>query len=372
MTESMSTIDETMISPFILPYIVAAQKEKTVGNSTVFQSPTGSAMVSPPRSMYSPVSPKSPKSPQPRSPQRESHRKVAPSTPSPQKRVEAMSPGVLHRSVIEQSVHELHFDPELTFIASPKSSSPSPATRHGGLPTSRMLLDSPVKAVSPNRSVVPLDETEIGFSNELRASMEVTGSLSTLIEEESISTARSKRQRVQSPESNPSLEPGPRVRKIRKPQVTETTPVVPPLEEKNPIPAPVPRSAKRKQVDPEPEVPQTVTRSARKKPEVVEEVKSSGKKVDVVEPVTRSSRKQVVEPLSAAPEPVTRSTRKRVQPPLPETKPSAALSRKSPRFASKVVPSASSTDNAVTSCPKCAKQYKRKDLFEKHVKSCTI
>jgi hypothetical protein len=346
-----------------------------VGNSTVFQSPTGSAIISPQRSMYSPVSPKSPKSPQHRSPQRGSPRKVSPTTPSPQKRDESMSPGILHRSVIEQSVHELHFDPELTFIASPKSSSPSPATRHGGLPTSRMLLDSPVKAVSPNRSVVPLDETEIGFSNELRASMEVTGSLSTLIEEESIPSGRSKRQRVVAPESNSSAEPGPRVRKIRKPQVSETTPIIPlPKGDKKPLPVSTSRSAKRKEIEPVPEVLTAVplTRSARKKPvealKQVEEPKSS--KVD--EPVTRSSRKQAVDPPAAPIEPVMRSTRKGPQVPSPETKTSALppLSRKSPRFASKVIPSASSTDST-TSCPKCSKQYKRKDLLEKHVKSCT-
>jgi len=223
MTESMSNLEDVVISPYILPYIVAAQQEKQSGNSTVFQSPSGSAVFSP-RSMYSPMSPKSP---QRASPQRESPRKAAPVTPSPQKRDDVSSPGVLHRSVIEQSVHELHFDPELTFIASPKSSSPSPATRHGGLPTSRMLLDSPVKPVSPNRSVVPLDETEIGFSNELRASMQISNSLSTLIEEDSSeSIAKPKRQRLKETETVPAP-PGPKIGKIKKVAVAETTPVIP-------------------------------------------------------------------------------------------------------------------------------------------------
>ena len=223
----------SVVSPFLLPYILADREEKQM------HSPESPAFISPNGGLY-------------------------PSSPD--------SPRVSRRSVIEASISELTFDPDLTFM-----DSPPPKRQRGGIPDLSMCNDqSPMQHVSPDRVVVQLDESEIGFSNELRASME-----------EQPKTKASKTKLLE------TIQEDTQKMKPKRKAIGESTPK---------------------------------TQTARSKRKVVP---------DNSPPVVKTMRK-------------------------------------SPRFASKVLSSKDSQSSPVLSnvlrCSNCQKVYKRKDLFEKHVR----
>ena len=118
----------------------------------------------------------------------------------------ASSPSPPNRSVIEASISELLFDPDLTFLDSPGIPSPDRRSASRGDRGKQVTMhDSSLPSfgvnaapVSPDRSIVPLDESEIVFSEELRESSKLEKVLKEQHADENI---RVKRQRLKEDEA---------------------------------------------------------------------------------------------------------------------------------------------------------------------------
>ena len=260
--------------------------------------------------------------------------RTVPSSPliSPRKstspRKQDTSPRPTHQSVLEASISELTFDPDLTFMDSPpaySSSEESPARireQAALLNVSLPVFDASMKPVSPDRTIAPIDSSEIGFSNSLKASLERDKS----------KEPAAKRPRTKRSESPPKTEPLPTVtRSTRKAkQVPSSSEVV----------------VGKKPARPKAEEPERVEepRSVRKtRPEIIES-----------QTPTRTKRSKVAE--------------KSVEPKQAAVEKVVDTIRKSPRFASKVI--AGDDAPQLLSCKVCHKAYKRVKDYERHIASC--
>ena len=315
-----------LVSPFLLPYILADQED------TVMLFPREELMTSP-KFMSARQTPKFDQS---------------------------NSPKPARRSVLEASISELRFDPDLTFMdSSPEVVQQRKAHRRNAFVDISSLAGlPPMTHVSPDRVVVGLDESEIGFSNELRASLELD-QLASIVRKDKENTDTTKRtygsiikkqssttgkRSARKPDSSPDV-PKRVFRKVD--SVSDSTPTI---QKKNPK-----------------------VQSTRK---VVTEELS-----DATPRITRSVRRatKTLEPILEKEEPTTSMKRKLVDEDVPETSPLVTRSsrsiartvRQSPRFASKVI-SSKISESVPLSCPNCHKIYRRKDLLDKHVneKAC--
>ena len=365
MTVSSPSGRHSRISPFLLPYILADREDMDRLTRTAIEgSPSETMMLSPmegsptkrspAKSFGSPVRARASVSPS-----RDPRNSASPHRAS----VGTSSPGQ-HRSMIEASIHDMTFDPDLTFMNSPGNSSAvddgSPASAgRDHLSVSLPAFESPMRTVSPDRSIVPLDESEIGFSNELRASLQTleTGPI-TRPTQPADEVHRSKRAKlVKQPadaESHSAVQAS-NPPKSRSSRVVKTKTIA--------------ESKVEEVIIPKPETTPRLKPASKRKAEVVEEPPVSA----------RRGRKRVAES-DATPVQETASIHKQSKnaEPIQETSPlrrnnkpapESELVRKSPRFASKVISTGADVTSLLT-CPKCHKAYKRSRDFEKHVASC--
>jgi hypothetical protein len=249
--------------------------------------------------------------------------------------------------MIEKSISELTFDPDLTFMDSPGRSSAlsdqSPTREFEPDIVNETLppFTSPMKTVSPDRSVVPLDESEIGFSNELRAR---SGALpqELPIEEQSVTAPERSGKR----------------RKV----ITETgnvAAVAADMAEKSPTKA---TRAKRTTTKTE-SAPSKLLASGTEDESAAASIPGptilSTRKRKTNDEVNQKVSKELVKPQ-------TQSSATSTKKPASKVTDSA---RKSPRFASKVITSQADVPPLML-CPNCKKAYKRARDYEKHVASC--
>jgi hypothetical protein len=342
------------ISPFLLPYILADQedRDKRARESVSRKSPGSTAMHSPledhaGRLSHGTFSPGMYRTAQ-GSPLREGTRFV-----SPNKRFSSDSPGAVRHSMIERSISELTFDPELTFMDSPAASSDlvnaSPQRNELREEESALSLpefSSPMKTVSPDRSVVPLDESEIGFSKQLRSLQTDTAASGKRGKSASARSTKSSAE-VQGTSSkskedhSKQVEPNRIARQQRGPTKPQPEPEA--------IESSQPRILKRRAAAEEPKQEQL-------EPESINDRKKPRRKSPIEEMVasdTLRTKKPLVNATATA------ST---------ETE-SLSNARKSPRFSSRVVTAVTQLPPLLV-CPKCKKAYKRSRDFEKHVTAC--
>jgi hypothetical protein len=375
----MTTTDvglSSFVSPFLLPYILADRQdsEERQSSDAVQSSPYDEKMA-----MYTPLSAE---------PRRQSVVQwQGMRTPSPKSSASEASSDPRLRSVIAQSVHELEFDPELTFLDSPAISSSAASTP-------RDIHVSRLNAVSPDR--VPLDESEIGFSNELRASLEVplAASLSQIIEE--VEEPVQKRVRiVEEPEvlnvpkqQSTYIPKPPTPRRIKrselKKEVPDTHPLYPSIAPPSrPNQSPVSRRAKEKALSvisdssPPPKTEDTVqigspvdSKKRTRTKRVVESVPEPPKPRPVRKTVANPGKKRKAETTEeSAPAPVEeivpirRSAR--APKPLMQAEEPVVPSRRTVKL-----PPKKKQDFPLSACPSCGKEYKRKDLLAKHIEAC--
>jgi hypothetical protein len=348
------------ISPFLLPYILAdiEDRDKLLHTAIEQPSPEETLMHSPMEYHSKSESHQTPYSPGMYKTAAHSPQRGVRVSESPNRRFSAESPGTRRQSMIERSISELTFDPELTFMDSPAASidphqaSPSPQKRITD--TSLVSLpefSSPMKIVSPDRSIVPLDESEIGFSNQLRESMrdvshQDEGAQGT-------STARRSRKPAGKAVMTKSLpeevvskssaveEDSKPVRSSRRVRTETAEPQTPAI-----VPT---RSLKRKATRHEESEVKAETASS-----TVETRPAKRAAVSRAEPPAGSVLVDMVETLTTRPSKATAD---------------AGISRKSPRFASKVVTAITDIPPLMI-CPSCKKAYKRARDYEKHVAAC--
>ena len=372
MTVSSPSGRNYRISPFLLPYILADREDMDrISRTAIEGSPDETLMLSPMEGSPGKASPSRFISPTAFSRGSASPTRTHRVSASPQRRSVTASPPDNHRSVIEASIHDMTFDPDLTFMNSPGNSSAmddaSPSSQTADhLSVSLPVFESPMRAVSPDRSIVPLDESEIGFSNELRASLQQEPSASSRSEETSQDTHGSKRVKLDTNASEkrpkevtevPAPVPAVRPRSGRsvKPAVREEVPVAQVLQSANPD-----------------EVTPRLKVSSKRKAEVVEESQPAS---------SRPLRKRRVDTETVAPTATVSNQSKPVKkqevpedasPDINRAKPKSSneIIRKSPRFASKVLPTGSIESTGLLMCPNCHKAYKRARDFEKHVGAC--
>jgi hypothetical protein len=361
MTNTSPVRRPTFVSPFLLPYIQADREDvdKRAREAAESLSPDGEAMLSPMEdrsgreslhTSHGALYRTAVASPQgdPRSPF------------SPKNRLSSDSPGATRRSMIERSISELTFDPDLTFMDSPGRSSAMTDQSPERLknPNDQLNLSippftSPMKTVSPDRSVVPLDESEIGFSNELRASMTTVS-------------------QVVATDSVASTEPSSKRRKV----LASSSEVVSHMTHSETSVSVENTRSKRVGKSAETEVEAAVTKETPRIPRIPrrakknEEVELAPAPAEQIAPSSTRKRKAKEEAPLTQPE-----AEKAKQPSLTKTvakSSSAAISnssRKSPRFASKVITTRTEVPPLML-CPKCRKAYKRARDYEKHVASC--
>lgn len=351
MTNSSPVRFPTFVSPFLLPYIQADREDldKLARTAIEEHSPNGTVMLSPMEEHPGRESFVSSRTDiyrtAPVSPQRPTHARAS---LTPQSKLTADSPNATRRSMIERSINELTFDPDLTFMDSPDRrsavSDQSPSRDAGADAFGQALpsFSSPMKTVSPDRTVVPLDESEIGFSNELRASMKI---LPQAPPEETIASSlgNGKRRRLAATTSEIAAHVAP----IE--DIVEKSPTKSSRSKRTTNKAAtVVQEAKLKaaEVSQSTSQPKMVSASSRKRKTNDEGQGKNNQKTSSSESIPISK------PISKA-----RSTA------------SESISRKSPRFASKVI-TAKSVVPPLMLCPSCKKAYKRTRDYDKHVASC--
>ena len=335
MVRTGETSHTCMVSPFLLPYILADREElRKLARTAIEGSPTEPLMLSPMEEH--PIAAHS------YSPRSERFQSVTRHAPLKRNCLEAMSPEATHQSVIEASISELRFDPDLTFMDSPpQTASPSPKKRRVGHDLSSVSLPadaSPMQHVSPDRVVVPVDESEIGFSNELRASLD--------IDKQSLA----KMKKVSKPV-------------VRIVEVQDHKPLkLPPKSGLHAMDDSTPRLPNRRTKEPKTEdVSPRLARSTRRPAPPA----SEGTVSDATPRVTRSSRRGGARPMEPVEEESTvhragaESSAGRPKRKVEEM-PFKPVVRKSPRFASTVLGAAD------FACPKCSRSFKRKDVRDKH------
>ena len=400
MTNTSPVRRPTFVSPFLLPYLQADREDtdKRVRAPAHDVSPNGTIMLSPMEDRHGRESVQSTQAALYRTAVTSPQRK--PESPfSPKSKLSADSPGATRRSMIERSISELTFDPDLTFMDSPGRSSTltdqSPDRNRelvNSLDTSLPVFSSPMRTVSPDTSLVPLDDSEIGFSNDLRASLNHAPA-ATLITDNQPSMPLVKRRKVTAytygtvthhriPESDQfedsnveaqvtgsdtkilteasapvdeSRKRGP----SKRGKLKEFVPVV-----TRPEPAKSSSSKETAEVDIASETPRTKRGSAKEhgahppKPTVGDKSSSTSKKrkvnddVPVHMPVQSKAQPEAIR--------VTERTSRNA---------SASSLRQSPRFSSKVITARTQVPPLMI-CPHCKKAYKRARDFEKHVGSC--
>jgi len=329
MTFSHSASNASFVSPFLLPYIVADKEDLERLSHTALEG----GLVEP--IMHSPLdervwSLQSSKSVS------EELNKTVPSSPSRSSRNSSSpkrkdtSPRPIQQSVLEASISELTFDPDLTFMDSPPvySSSEESPTRlreqAAQLNVTLPVFDATMKPVPPDRTVIPIDASEIGFSNSLKASLQ--------------------RDKANEPASKRS----------------RTTRALPPPKSE---PAPTSDPGYRK------------AGSSNQGKEIVKPAKQVKKKTEVQngEEISRTARASKQEPADQQ----TPNRGKRTKPvdAFAESKTGLYIGldngnsiRKSPRFASKVI--VGNEAPQLLSCKICHKSYKRVRDYEKHIGSC--
>lgn len=342
------------ISPFLLPYILADQedRDKRAREAVSRKSPGSPAMHSPledhaARHSHGTFSPGMYRTAQ-GSPLREGTRFV-----SPKKRLSSDSPGAVRHSMIERSISELMFDPELTFMDSPAASSdlvdasPQPnELREEESALSLPEFSSPMKTVSPDRSVVPLDESEIGFSNRLRSLQTDTAASVKRVKS---ATVRSTKRSAEVPETSPKSKEGHSKQVEPKKSARQQRGPAKPQTEPESIKASETRLLKRRAASEEPKQEQLESGSIndRKKP----------RRKSPIDEMVASDTLKTKKPLVNATAPASKETD------------SFSNARKSPRFSSRVVTAVTQLPPLLI-CPKCKKAYKRPRDYEKHVTAC--
>ena len=345
------------ISPFLLPYILAdiEDRDKLLRTAIEEPSPEETLMHSPMEDHSKSKSYQTPYSPGMYKSAAHSPQRGIRGSESPNRRLSAESPGTRRQSMIERSISELTFDPELTFMdspaasidiheASPSPQKPAPNTSLVSLPE----FSSPMKIVSPDRSIVPLDESEIGFSNQLRESMR-----NLPLEE----------QRVQGPSTT---------KRSRKPaaKAAATKSLAEEVVSKSSAgdedSKPVRSSRRMKTETAEPQTPviapaRSLKRKATRHEESEVKTESASSTVET-RPAKRAAVSRV-EPLAGVMSVDTSATRPS------KAAADSGISRKSPRFASKVVTAITDIPPLMI-CPSCKKAYKRARDYEKHVAAC--
>lgn len=329
MTLSQSAPNAAYVSPFLLPYIVADKEDLERLSHTALEGGLDETI------MHSPLE------------ERVSNRnlskraseefyKTLPSSPSRSSRNSSSpkrkdtSPRPTQQSVLEASISELTFDPDLTFMDSPpvySSSEESPTRLREQAALLNVTLpafDATMKPVSPDRTVIPIDISEIGFSNSLKASLQ----------RDKANEPAPKRSRTTRALSPPKSEPAP-----------------------------------------------TMTRSSRRGvlssqgKEIVNSAKQLKKKTKVQdrEELSRTAKGPKQEP--ADQQTPNRAKRTKADDVFVEPKTGLHIGldkgnsiRKSPRFASKVI--VGNEAPQLLSCTICHKAYKRVRDFEKHIASC--
>ena len=341
------------MSPFLLPYIIADREDlDRLSKSAIEASPDETMMLSPMEEHPHNA----------KDHQRSAMDQYVSAVSSPQgaKRRhgssahdrEDQSPAPNHQSVIEHSVSELLFDPDLTFMDSPAEAVTSEEDSPRKTSSHRTLLNEtvpefgpPMEHVSPDRSVVPLDESEIGFSNDLRASMDVGLPSSRRVTDDT--------------------SPKPKVKRARTVKV-----VKPPVDQK-PFPPRSSRTVLKKEVPSEPmKLPEPTPAAI---PRLPRATKAAAQQISEVKhgpatAPTRSKRK-LAEPVS--PKATKSNPRPVASTPVADKQGPAQMSdrlRKSPRFASKVL--SGNEVGSLMTCPHCNKSYKRARDYEKHLGTC--
>ena len=342
------------ISPFLLPYILADQedRDKRSRDAASHRSPGSAAMHSPleenvGRPSHGTFSPGMYRTAH-GSPQKDGTRFV-----SPNKRLSSESPGAIRHSMIERSISELTFDPELTFMDSPAASSDlahaSPQRQELREEESALSLpefSSPMKTVSPDRSVVPLDESEIGFSKQLRS---LQADAATSGKRGKAASVRMNKSSAQVPESttfsaDASAQQSEASKPARQPRGSAK-----PQQAVEIAKFSEPRPLKRRAVAEEP-------KQELEEPDSVSDRKRLRKKAPTEEKIVSATPKKE-KPARATPAAVARETN------------ALTSARKSPRFSSKVVTAVTELPPLLI-CPKCKKAYKRSRDYEKHVTAC--
>ena len=317
MTRQQPVFTSSFISPFLLPYIIADKEESDRISQTALESAVDETVMLTP--MEDKDEPYRGIKRMKRDPIRQSFSPTR-STDTPISSGAHSTPP-MRKSVLEASISELTFDPDLTFMDSPPDTSllkntPKDARGPDILNASLPAFDSPLKQVSPDRTLVPLDESEIGFSNHLRASIKVT--------EPGLKRTRD---RVTA-EPNSDVRGSPKRDELKSKARTH-------------------RKSRQVQVQQKPNSPSP--KAGRSKVKGQGGTESQPAKLEANKSESSTVKGQVESGKVKAGK-------------LPE------IVRKSPRFASKVISVDDTLDLMV--CPKCDKVYKRARDYERHVAGC--